>query len=121
MRLSEAIRDGGREIGQERQVRHIVDDGRGGHCALGAAFLHAFGDAWWPPAAEQLHVYLRAVVGPVRCPACETYEGQSLMLAVVHVNNEHDWTFEQIADWVQAQEAIAGIGIEAEVSEPVLA
>lgn len=109
MRLSEAIREGGRKIGQEHQVTGIVDDGRGGHCALGAAFLYAFGDARWPMAAEDMDRDLTKQIGQIGCPVCIEWR-HDLMRTVVHLNNHHLWTFAQIADWTQAIEAIHGIG-----------
>lgn len=47
------------------------------------------------------------------CPICLYALGEDndrywgLVGMVAHLNDEHRWTFEQIADYVQAQEAIA--------------
>lgn len=72
-------------------------------CALGAAF-DALGcgcdDPWRgnPPIA--IAVWL---LQPATCPLCPNLPGQRQGL-IVHLNDNHRWTREQIADWVQEQE-----------------
>lgn len=113
MRLSEAIRKG--SVGKA-QTRNWLGDGVTVACAMGAALIGAglVPDSW-----EQYEPTFPLAVGlPGPCPVCERDES-SFFYVVTHLNNVHRWTFEQIADWVQAQEAIHGIGIEAEKPELV--
>jgi hypothetical protein len=94
MRLSEAIRLGA--------MLHPQAFGwyqrEGGTCAMGAA-MDAGGFQRWPIVE----------VSPATCPACAcVLHGNGICHAtgaiIVHLNDGHRWTREQIADWVQTVE-----------------
>lgn len=98
MKLSEAIRLGA--MLKPQAFGLCYSDGR--TCAMGAAWdaigkLHVtasdpsidFGDSYW------------AVAG-VSCPVCGRASGSGM--AVAHLNDDHRWTREQIADWVETIE-----------------
>lgn len=71
-----------------------------GSCAVGSAMKAATGSHWgslgsiWPWAD---------VINPP-CPACGLHP-VNLGTAIVHLNDEHRWTREQIADWVATIES----------------
>lgn len=89
MKLSDAIRLGSmlKPQGFGGLRDHV------GTCALGAA-EDAVGMIWWVKFGS--HPALMAT-----CPACgdaTTYD--SNLNTVAHLNDDHRWTREQIADWV---------------------
>lgn len=97
MRLSEAIRLGSM-LGPQAFHQYETDDGA--TCALGAASV-AVGNG-----AAYLGFFLeheKLLGGKATCPACRV---DSLVVSViVHLNDEHRWTREAIADWVETVEA----------------
>lgn len=116
MRLSEAIREGGKMV--DHQIFNRLYDSTGGACAMGAALVAAkapLNSAFYRQAFPDLPK-MSAV-----CPTCGLHaDGDGLWQSsgaiplVVHLNNTHQWTFDQIADYIQAQEALAGLGGEQE-------
>ena len=123
MRLSEAIREGSKHT---EQAFGDYQDGYG-TCALGAA-MDAFGVRLsnWRAVAQWEQDYLLPVPingCPLSCGATDRGDDEGPIVdigdAVIHLNDVHRWTREQIADYVQTQEAIHGIGIEAETPELV--
>jgi hypothetical protein len=110
MKLSEAIRLGA--MLKPQTVGSYSDET--GSCALGAA-LDAIGaltedvedmessvmDPWlaslWPVAARR-----------VACPAEGCYHQQRLDDTVIDLNDDHGWTREEIAAWVETVEATMG-------------
>lgn len=131
MKLSEAIRlgamlkpqtfgrisgpvDGPRLPGDVLGLRFAL-----GTCALGAAY-----DAGWLRQREDVGVH----DAPMYCPACGQWsyadEVDALVNHIVmHLNDEHRWTREQIADWVESVEhrlaapAVTGTSTEADCAE----
>lgn len=111
MKLSEAIRLGAMLAPQGRR---LLRDGYG-TCALGAALEAAGGDCLDLGASDVLRVHfpiLRLV--DINCPACGISAAQlsslmshngSLYGVIGHLNDDHEWTREQIADLVQTIEA----------------
>lgn len=101
MRLSEAIRLGAMLRPQAR----LYWFHEGGSCALGAA-AEAVGIAIYPDTFTQ--------VGPVprewiwinglkaACPVCGDCD--DAQETIKHLNNDHRWTRERIADWVETLE-----------------
>jgi hypothetical protein len=108
MRLSEAIR-----LGALLKPQGFNDywDGDGNSCAIGAA-----ADALGVPmerlaALENQHK--RVLEQP--CPACDRQiqYGES---TVTHLNDDHRWTRERIADWVETIEARSEQPVESPVT-----
>jgi hypothetical protein len=74
-------------------------------CALGAAYDAAgIMDAHrvWDDLAV-LFPILERFVGDVKCPVCDDLGEHDS--AIPHLNDDHKWTREQIADWVETIEA----------------
>ena len=71
-------------------------------CAWGAALEGGFGyldsedDVVYPDEYNWLSESI------IRCPACHI--GQSTFYLIVHLNDDHRWTRERIADWVESIE-----------------
>lgn len=98
MRLSEAIRLGAM---MRPQVfgEYYVD---GGSCAMGAA-CEAAGVS-----GQQIQRYEMQWPDIINasCPACTGH--RIWASTIVHLNDDHRWTREQIADWVQTIEPTEG-------------
>lgn len=103
MRLSDAIRLGAMLKPQGRF--HILDE-HGRTCALGAALdavgqlddsgpsIYALDDKWpWCTAHDDRE-----------CPDCRRGPMPSIHTVIVHLNDDHAWTREQIAEWVATVE-----------------
>lgn len=119
MRLSEAIRKGCETTvpfhDNSGTLRPSLDDPRITFaCALGAAAHALTGErnSWLFEVELTLsgpYPYLTTML--LSCPACEANDREAVLAAnIIHLNDDHEWTREQIADWVQAIEAIEGIG-----------
>jgi uncharacterized C2H2 Zn-finger protein len=106
MKLSEAIRLGAM-LRPVQEFNVLFDPTSGGTCALGAA-------------AEALGIldlttrnnYIKGKKVPrawhwikrfVECPVCGEWS-QRVDDMIAHVNNQHEWTRERIADWVATME-----------------
>jgi hypothetical protein len=109
MRLSDAMREGAKI--RPKGLGDLFVDGKS--CALGAAAegngmsLHGiWGDLWlnimetWPELdqPDQECPY-------VKCAAMRSYSVTTLADVVIHLNDEHGWTRERIADWLDGREA----------------
>lgn len=46
------------------------------------------------------------------CPACRSYNDIAVTSLVIHLNDDHRWTRERIADWVDVQERTVRAGQE---------
>jgi len=114
MRLSEAIRAGHKGLRQSytEYERTRVRDGRivtVGVCALGSANramnrAMASENKIWPWADTHQENLQCAVEG-----CTDGARGVTVFDLIVHLNDEHHWTFDQIADEVQVLEAINGV------------
>lgn len=106
MRLSEAIRLGSM-LRPTQAFYTLFSVKNGSTCALGAA-----AEAVGLIDTAQENSYLPGKRAPAEwkpisratatCPACDfddDVEG-----CIIHINNEHRWTRERIADWVELQE-----------------
>lgn len=96
LRLSEAIRLGA--MLRPQAYGHLFRISDGTSCAFGAAFEArgiAFGTSLDMVPWRQWWTWLP---NSVACPACaqENYAADQ----IVHLNNDHRWTRERIADWV---------------------
>jgi len=107
MKLAEAIWLGAM---LKPQAFGALEDTNGNTCALGAAYdaigeLHTGQGYDWSWACRRFPV-LKAIDGNrarPRCFVCGTY----VESIVPHINDEHRWTREQIADWVETIESPA--------------
>lgn len=112
MRLSEAMRLGS----MLRPQAYGTSDGPQGACALGAA-LDAIGKTTNRYSTAANHF-------PVLCgEAPHPISGETLrVLTIVRVlNDEHRWTREQIADWVETLEAVVIPSVDASDSDQGMA
>lgn len=123
MRLSEAIRLGSL-IRPQAYYAWFDDDGSS--CAIGAA-LEACGVPFKPVNNEQAGVILKEfqrseyyqefkqglASSPTNCPVCgeavlngewQKHVKPNITSVIVHLNNDHRWTREQIAAWVETHE-----------------
>lgn len=103
MRLSEAIRLG--SMLKPQGFAHYQTNG--GSCAFGAAM-----DACGVEASLQngmLDTALEAMfplsVVQAKCPACETFPWGDAASVIIHLNDDHEWSREAIADWVESVES----------------
>lgn len=111
MRLSEAIRIGAKLRPQTTAGEYI--EPHGGSCALGAAYeAIADGDDVLEDVCddelEEAFPILRDSEPSVACPSCANTVHMSPMGLIVHLNDTHKWTREQIADWVETSLESAG-------------
>ena len=84
-------------------LRDVYFDGKGGSCALGAAYEGIYllprnvGEAM-PHRLDRFFHCLENVSR--RCPAgCKKHIPIGAM--IIHLNDDHHWTREQIADWLE--------------------
>ncbi len=106
VRLSEAIRLGAM---LRPQTEHFYFQG-GKSCALGGALEATgtlYGDVEWANDDLKMRwpwVFTTRALCPdtLQCPVCEN---ASVRNVIARLNNEHRWTREQIADWVEVFEA----------------
>lgn len=108
IRLSEAMR-----LGAMMDKQHFGDyflRARSGEvlasCALGAASRGGF---TYDP--------IRILQKQVACPVCGI-EARTLRSIIVHLNDHHRWTREQIADWVEIQEQLVTVDIDSGEQSP---
>lgn len=125
MRLSDAIR-----LGAMLKPQGTGSLMQGGHtCALGAALdavgVFAAGGGFVGMYAVDLRWPWIGIQGRRSCPACSvstpTICCGSVAACVIHLNDDHRWTREAIADWVAQQEDALGIiddGQQATVPTP---
>lgn len=106
MKFSDAMREGAKQGGQ---LFHMLRGPNGSSCAMGAVMVGKGGPvgACYYPALEAEYPFLREKSA---CPACDkgapfgvwSKQRQGRALAViVHLNNDHRWTREKIADWIE--------------------
>jgi hypothetical protein len=126
MLLSDSILIG--SVGR-KQIKYKLADGFGGVCAMGASDIGetgVVGRISWvvkrgPDSIRERYSKIR----PCECPVCKTCYFQGgvandppcLIEVVIHLNNEHSWTFSQISRWVRKQEVKLG-WVKAECEEP---
>lgn len=105
MRFSEAIRLGATMTRQAFGVGSTPD--KSATCAIGAAWdavglldsdglSHKGCTFPWP----------EAISIKVNCPATGCVRHEGLLIAVIHLNDDHYWTRERIADWVELHEPV---------------
>lgn len=106
--FSAAIRDGAKLNEQTFGVLYL----NGRTCAIGAgATAMGFadiGEAWQAIVAE--FPYLGSAQNRTECPAkpCSHPRSRPVYATITHLNDDHRWTREQIADWLYAEEEKLG-------------
>jgi len=104
MRFNDAVRAGIKRL-PVQVFRHLWSDDKKGGCILGAAYdgmqLSRSDVMFKGLGMSQLQVW--ELTGPYTCPfSCDRgYWGTINTLAdvIVHLNNDHQWTREAIAEW----------------------
>jgi len=80
--------------------------GQNASCALGAAYDGMYrvpGDPSKTRPTKDLDRVFNCLESTIRkCPACQKTLG--LAVIIVHLNDDHCWSREQIADWVAGEE-----------------
>lgn len=121
MRLSDAIRLG--SLLRPKVSGFFFKNGAS--CVQGAA-LEATGTVYTDDVQESVAHHLTLIARwpwvkhvPVPCPACGVVAAMIYHLA--HLNNrglcDHDWTREQIADWVESIERASGVQADDDSTE----
>lgn len=113
MTLSDAIRLGA--MLKPQAFGGMLKDG--GTCALGAAAdaLGCLHSAMSPRCEIVTRYPWLSIRTQTVCPAC-SYRPQWFDTVIAHLNDEHHWTREQIADWVATVEAAQATEAPASVS-----
>lgn len=122
MKLSEAIRLGA--MSGKKQIKGVFHDSDGGVCAQGAA-LYAIGKLRggsepqamrevWPWSVEP---YVGVIPEIEKLKNSETATRMFFRFVIAHLNNDCDWTFNEIADWVEQKEYELGIESKHRVQE----
>lgn len=125
MKLSDCMREGAKRSGQAFGALQTVD---GRTCAMGAAMLgggmiinEQFGP--WVPAIYELwsqFPWLRTVLAD--CPECGPGWRETVYGIAIHVNDNHHWTRERIADWLDTVDpTILEPVVESETEELIYA
>lgn len=109
LKLSEAIRLGAMLKPQAFDALVSGEGGKGGSCAIGAA-IEAFGIEMDEFACDLLAARVSFPV--VGCPCCLAAGFGKKLDVIMHLNDVHRLTREQIADWV------ATIEPQTETAEP---
>lgn len=81
----------------------MLQNDRGHLCALGAAARAIGSNCTATLEAISLWPWINCEVRSVRCPACVRI-AVTIGENIVHLNDEHKWTFERIARWVASVE-----------------
>jgi len=128
--FSEAIREGARL--RPQAFGELLLDGK--TCAIGAG-LEAMGyadigDSWLDAARKYPYLAIHRTEG-FPCPIPECFcQPSFLYRVVIHLNDHHRWSREQIADWLESEEEKLGFvtliegessRAQVEVSEVVMA
>ncbi len=122
MRLSEAMRRG---AALSPQGFITLVDRQGRTCALGAA-LEAIGRLPGPHETEpetfdypaEWTCWWKSIL-LIRCPACSVLIHSGVEQLLGHLNDDHKWTREAIADWVATIEPQATEAMPVEAREAV--
>jgi hypothetical protein len=106
--LAEAMRQGMRRRGEQAFGEYFGGSGRS--CALGAAYdgmylLPADPGKGRPQQLDRLFECLEGTVR--RCPHAGCRKKLALGVIIVHLNDDHRWTREQIVEWLAGPSADA--------------
>ena len=105
MKLSEAIRLGA--MNRPQGFYRLYDQGR--TCAMGAAaeamgILDHENNCYIDGHKSKIKHWTPVAMTMTPCPACEEYGIDNMQRVMVHLNNDHRWSRERIADWVETIE-----------------
>ncbi len=108
MTLSEAMRLGASLHPQSHGFLFLLDSEgkRVASCALGAAYEAAGHPEFSVGCFEVPEAWRHEMHTTRACPACAHIEGHVIYL-IAHLNDDHRWTREAIADWLDGREAVA--------------
>jgi len=106
MRFNDAVRAGCKLLPNGVHGDFITYDGKSG-CVMGAAIVGAVGvDKLNNHTHHERELFSELIV-LARCPVkieeeykCSFYSGRSTRDVAVHLNNDHGWSREAIAEWV---------------------
>lgn len=125
--FSEAIREGAKLRPQATQLFNELPSGVVGSCAYGAGYEALTGEIDLYR-SEQIYEYVATaypymeMVQPSDCPLhdCDEAPMEGLSEVVLHLNDDHEWTREAIADWLEREEEKLGFVtlVESEQSVP---
>jgi hypothetical protein len=82
-------------------------EGTGASCALGAAYEGMYrlpSDTGQANPSRDLDWFFACLDSVKRCPAEKCTKKLSLAALIVHLNDDHRWSREQIADWVSGEQ-----------------
>jgi hypothetical protein len=98
LKLSDAIREGAKLRPRQSFGTYGSDISA---CAIGAARVAYTGSpyGYTPDSVRDI------LAAASSCPACDLGEGDALISNILHLNDDHKWTRERIADWVESIEA----------------
>jgi len=122
MKLSEAMKLGAmvKPKGVD-ELFTINQRGELASCAIGAAIDALYGEATESTDADgpahEIYERFGFLQSIADCPAClwnDDFHGENVFAIVHHLNDDHNWTREQIADWVATIEPQ-----DAETPQPV--
>lgn len=100
MKLSEAMRLG--SMNKPQAFGALIRDGA--TCALGAAY-EATGVLVCDDDDDKKGVVRFPILDAVSgCPACQFVHNEYIGFVITHLNDEHRWTRERIADWIETRE-----------------
>lgn len=108
--LSEAIREGVKLRPPADDLFKTLPDGSLGSCALGAAYEAITGDTAREFDAVYRFIESMFTYASLQQAECPEGCGGSLFLesVIIHLNDDHEWTRERIADFVEEFEESIG-------------
>ena len=109
MKLSEAIRLGSL-LGP--QLFGILHNDAGGTCAWGAALVAVSHFRWDRGFVMGIWPWVLSDISP--CPADNCDKQHRAYYMIVHLNNDHRWTREHIADWIATIELVETAPVDRE-------
>jgi len=124
MKLSEAIRLNGMMLPQGRGCLSVIDSAA--PCAIGGALIAAgicldnFSDVTVYTPFKQLWPWTKRVIAFCPCYSEGKFpcRRESVVVGIIwHLNDHHEWTRNQIADWVEFVEPSTPVQVEGRAPE----
>lgn len=117
--FSEAIREGAKL--RPQAIGYYFSLGRS--CALGAVLEISYGNTKHRDFVELNRAYPYMVKEEHVCPESKCAGNHTLLGLVLHLNDDHQWTREVIADWLETEEEKLGFVtvVENESAQPAKA
>jgi hypothetical protein len=116
--LASFIRDG--VVRRPTQAIGHYFEGTRASCALGAAYEGMYrlpSDAGQANPSRDLEWFFACLDSVKRCPAEKCTKKLSLAALIVHLNDDHRWSREQIADWVSGEQIGSAAAEQAKFAE----